>query len=146
MTFQAPDFGAQNRKVLVTPSFFPTSGNFCGFEGTPRTSVLFPSVFVSKYVPEPKTVTHAHTLGHIDWITIRQSHPGEALPVLSDGCVMAFDADGAVQNTQRWIAIAALEAEPESAYKTRLLHEITSLYYQVSRFVAFFQRPRFSTR
>lgn len=99
MTFQAPDFGAQNRKVLVTPSFFPTSGNFCGFEGTPRTSVLFPSVFVSKYVPEPKTVTHAHTLGHIDWITIRQSHPGEALPVLSDGCVMAFDADGAVQNT-----------------------------------------------
>jgi hypothetical protein len=108
MSFLAPDFGSQNRKVLVTPSFFPTGGNFRGFEPLPRVAELFPKSKVSDCGFEPKllgdvqtSLTHAQTFGHIDWITIRQSHHNltERLPLISNGCVMAFDADGAVENT-----------------------------------------------
>lgn len=100
MSFQAPDFGSQNRKVLVTPSFFPRTRNFRGFEPTPRVSELFPGPLVSKWGFEAKPVNHTQTFGHIDWITIRQSHPViERLPLISNGCVMAFDIDGAVENT-----------------------------------------------
>jgi hypothetical protein len=100
MSFLAPDFGPQNRKVLVTPSFFPTLGNFRGFEPTPRVAELFPISRVVALGLAFKTATHTQTFGHIDWITIRQSHFTETpLPTLSDGCVMAFDADGAVEHT-----------------------------------------------
>lgn len=101
MSFVTPDFGAQNRKVLVTPSFFPASGNFRGFEPTPRVAQLFPGPLASEWGVLPKTVNHSQTFGHIDWITMRQSHHalGDRLPLISNGCVMAFDADGAVENT-----------------------------------------------
>lgn len=100
MTFVTPDFGAQNRKVLVTPSFFPVHRNFRGFEPVPSVSELFPGPLVTKWGFVPKPVNHSQTFGHIDWITIRQSHPvAELLPLISNGCVMAFDADGAVENT-----------------------------------------------
>lgn len=97
MTFETPDFSQSARKVLVTPSFFPISGNFRGFE--PVTGPRFLGRL--GLVLEP-TKTHAHTFGHIDWLTIRQSHPpvdGVSLPVLADGCVMTFDADGTVEYT-----------------------------------------------
>lgn len=101
MSFLAPDFGSQNRKVLVTPSFFPENRNFRGFEPAPRVSQLFPGRLASEWGFEPKFVNHSQTFGHIDWITIRQTHHflGDRLPLVSNGCVMAFDADGAVENT-----------------------------------------------
>ena len=102
MTFMTPDFGQSARKVLVTPSFFPENRNFRGFEPVPTPAELFPCPMVSGSGASNKTGQHAHTFGHIDWLTIRQSHfmPGGApLPVLADGCVMTFDADGSVEYT-----------------------------------------------
>lgn len=103
MSFVAPDFGGSERKVLVTPSFFPRIGNFRGFEPTPTVAELFPGALVSKVGATNKTGIHSHTFGHIDWLTIRQSHflpsGAPALPVLADGCVMTFDADGVVEYT-----------------------------------------------
>lgn len=102
MSFIAPDFSDSTRKVPVTPSFFPPSGNFRGFEPVKRASELFPGPLVSATGATNKTGIHAHTFGHIDWLTIRQSHfmpGGEPLPVLANGCVMTFDSDGAVEFT-----------------------------------------------
>lgn len=102
MTFMAPDFSQSARKVLVTPSFFPENRNFRGFEPVPTPADLFPGALVSKVGATNKTGLHAHTFGHIDWLTIRQSHflpGGQVLPVLADGCVMTFDSDGAVEYT-----------------------------------------------
>ena len=99
MSFLAPDFGPQERKVLVTPSFFPASGNFRGYEPAPSPAALFPVPLVSKVGATNKTGIHAHTFGHVDWLTIRQSHAGEPLPVMADGCVMTFDGDGSVEYT-----------------------------------------------
>lgn len=99
MSFCTPDFGPQNRKVLVTPSFFPVSRNFRGFEPAPSPAALFPVPLVSKVGATNKTGIHAHTFGHIDWLTIRQSHAGKTLPVMADGCVMTFDGDGSVEYT-----------------------------------------------
>jgi hypothetical protein len=93
-----PDFGQSAREVLVTPPFFPITGNFTGFQPTKSVSELFPGSMVSKSGATNKTGNHAHTFGHIDWLTIRQSHR-ETLPVLADGCVMTFDADGSVEFT-----------------------------------------------
>ena len=82
MSFQTPDFGPQNRKVLVTPSFFPTGGNFRGYEPAKSIAELFPLPAVAKHGATNKTGIHAHTFGHIDWLTIRQSHAGQPLPAL----------------------------------------------------------------
>ena len=119
MTFFPPDFGAQNRKVLVTPSFFPVHRNFSencyksslendssfepnfrGFEPVPRAAELFPCALVSKVGAVNRAANHAQTFGHIDWITIKQAHfHCDRLPLISNGCVMAFDSDGAMENT-----------------------------------------------
>ena len=100
MTFLAPDFGPENRKVLVTPSFFPINGNFRGFEPIPRVSELFPRPMASKLQIPTKTNKHVQTFGHIDWITIKQSHFVEKpLPIINNGCVMSFDADGSIEHT-----------------------------------------------
>ena len=101
MTFQAPDFGSQNRKVLVTPSFFPISGNFRGFEPPPSVANLFPKPMVSRSGAVNREANHSQKVGHIDWLTMRQSHLGLAkrLPLLSDGCVMVFDEHGSVEHT-----------------------------------------------
>lgn len=100
MTFLAPDFGPQNRKVQVTPSFFPVSRNFRGFEAAPRASELFPRPLASALKIEPKTNKHVQTFGHIDWLTMRQSHDVQnPLPIVNNGCVMVFDADGSVEHT-----------------------------------------------
>lgn len=112
MSFIAPEFGASERKVLVTPSFFPVSRNFDGFEPTKRVSELFPGQLVSSTGATNKTGIHAHTFGHVDWLTIRQTHLDlksdmtdrdspvfEVLPIYADGCVMTFDADGSIEYT-----------------------------------------------
>lgn len=100
MSFLTPDFGASQRKVLVTPSFFPENRNFRGFEPVPRVAQLFPKGLASSVECVSGIVNHSQTFGHIDWITIRQSHhTSEGLPLVSNGCVMAFDADGAVETT-----------------------------------------------
>lgn len=94
-----PDFGPQNRKVLVTPSFFLNTDNFRGFEPVPSVAELFPGAMVRKHAVSNKYGNHSHTFGHVDWLTIRQSHSGEPLPVMADGCVMTFDGDGSVEYT-----------------------------------------------
>jgi hypothetical protein len=101
MTFLAPDFGPQNRKVPVTPSFFPKNGNFRGFEPVPNASVLFGSRFDKPGSVLAPIANHVQTFGHIDWLTIRQSHQNlpASLESMSDGCVMVFDSDGSVERT-----------------------------------------------
>lgn len=110
MSFIAPDFSEASREVLVTPTFFPTGGNFpsnCyklgALEPVPRIAELFPVSRVSAVVTSSGSADFGHSSGHIDWITIRQSHFRDAgqepLPVLADGCVIAFDADGVVEHT-----------------------------------------------
>lgn len=102
MNSVAPDFSEAARKVLVTPSFFPENRNFRGFEPSETLAEMFPLSMVLESGATNKTGKHAHTFGHIDWITIRQSHGTDdqkPLPVLADGCVMTFDADGALEFT-----------------------------------------------
>ena len=99
MSFIAPDFSGSERYVPVTRTLIPTGGNFRYFEPEKRISELFPGRMVSDSGATNKTGLHAQTIGHIDWLTIRQSHPGDSLPVLADGCVMTFDADGVVEFT-----------------------------------------------
>lgn len=41
------------------------------------------------------------------------------------------------ENATQWVAIAALEAEPESSYKTELLRRITSVYFPLGAVVVF---------
>lgn len=101
MSFQAPDFTPSNQKIELGQTFFPTIGNFRGFEPAPSVANLWPTALVSKLGAVNKTANHVQTFGHIDWLTIKQSHFGlsERLPLLSNGCVMAFDSDGAVEHT-----------------------------------------------
>lgn len=98
MSFIAPDFSEASRKVQVTPSFFPQVWNFRAFEPAPSVGQLFP--LAGKFhIPVEPLARHDHSFGHIDWLTIRQSHYDQKLPVLANGCVMAFDADGSVTHT-----------------------------------------------
>ena len=76
----------------------------------------------------PSALTNARTRGRLS-------------PVLAGNFAMKLG-----ENPQHWIAVAALEAEPESEGKRRLIDRITTLYDVVSLFVVFFQRPRFSWR
>jgi len=50
------------------------------------------------------------------------------------------------ENPIQWMAVAAMEAEPESTLKKELLRRVTSLYVALGQLVAFFQRPRLSCR
>lgn len=101
MSFIAPDYAPSSQRVDVSQAFFPNSRNFKGFEPTPSAANLFPSRIVSALGAVNRDADHAQKFGHIDWITIRQSHVGLAqrLPLLSDGCVMVFDGDGAIEHT-----------------------------------------------
>ena len=101
MSFIAPDFSQSARKVPVTPSFFPENRNFRGFEPVPNASVLFGSMFDKPGSVLAPMANHVQTFGHIDWITIRQTHLDLSCPLesMTDGCVMVFDADGSVERT-----------------------------------------------
>jgi hypothetical protein len=61
---------------------------------------------------------------------------GRLSPGIAGGIAMKLG-----ENPIEWIAIAALEAEPESSYKKELLQRVTSLYFALGGVVAFFQRP-----
>jgi len=41
------------------------------------------------------------------------------------------------EDATKWIAIAAMEAEPENNYKTALMSRLTSLYFLLGVFVVF---------
>jgi len=101
MSFISPDFSQSARKVPVTPSFFPENRNFRGFEPLPNASVLFGSRFDKSSSKLQAQASHGHTFGHIDWLTIRQTHLDLVAPLdsMTDGCVMVFDSDGSVERT-----------------------------------------------
>lgn len=86
-----PNFEPDSREVLVTPPLIPENRKNCDFEPlrAPQKVANFPRVFR----------THRQTFGHVDWLTLSQSHPGANLPKINDGCVMAFDADGEIDYT-----------------------------------------------
>lgn len=49
------------------------------------------------------------------------------------------------KDVKQWIVIAALESEKDSACKTHLLRQITTLYFSIACFSKILrQRPRFS--
>lgn len=72
----------------------------------------------------PSTITNARSRGRLS-------------PTLAGGLAMKLGED-----PQQWIAIAALEAEPESDYKNQLLACVTSLYYWMAFIVVLRQRSR----
>lgn len=59
-------------------------------------------------------------------------HRGRLAPGVAGAIAIKLGEDAT-----KWIAIAALEAEPESAYKSALLSRLTSLYFFVVVVVGF---------
>lgn len=101
MSFEAPDFAPSSQKIALTGDFAPTGANFRGFEPAPSVGNLFPVARVTSLGAVNASANHGQTFGHIDWLTVRQSHfaLGDKLPKFSNGCVMAFDSDGSVEYT-----------------------------------------------
>lgn len=81
------DFGHHSRKVLVTPSFFPENRKTGDFERD------------SAFENGLETGSKKQTFGHVDWLSLSQSFPGQNLPKINDGCVMVFDSDGECEHT-----------------------------------------------
>lgn len=65
---------------------------------------------------------------------------GRLSPAIAGGLAIKLG-----ENPIHWIAVAAIEAEPEGELKNTLAGRLTSLYFYWVQGVAFFQRPRRST-
>jgi len=72
----------------------------------------------------PSTITNARRIGRLS-------------PTLAGNFAINLG-----ENPTQWIALAAMEAEPESAHKKQLLSRVTSLYLSLGELVGFFQQRR----
>lgn len=111
MSFVAPDFGADGRCVHVTRTFFPKNGTSGHKNEEIDSEILALESSLGVGVLYPKTVRQApeltsrgsflQTIGHIDWLSIKQTHLdlAEPLPVINNGCVIAINAEGELERT-----------------------------------------------
>lgn len=97
-----PDFGCSARKVLVTPSFIPENRNFDDFEGDFEAvtddfrDICRPLGLVAADVVPG---SHEQFVGHVDWLSMSQTHEGCHLPRINDGAVIRVNADGECEHT-----------------------------------------------
>lgn len=85
---------------------------------------------------EIKTISEwARTLNIVPSTITNARRAGRLSPTMAGNLAMNLG-----ENPVQWIAVAAMEAEPESSYKKQLMSRITLLYKLIARTVVFYKQ------